>query len=103
MNGELNIIEDNTRNLSNQVHRLGNACHLHESYYGRMQDEVNSLRMYNKAQEGIIANLEYRIQIDEQQISHTDNRAMAAEIEVEVANQRLTDLMNKLARMFGGN
>ncbi|KAL4581270.1 hypothetical protein LXL04_017481 [Taraxacum kok-saghyz] len=99
---EMSIIEGNARYLSNQVQNLRDDCNRNEASIEIMRDEFNMTRMYNEAQEGRIANLEYRIQNDEHQIAYAKNRPRLAEEKANIVDQQLTDLMELLISAFGG-
>ncbi|KAL4572417.1 hypothetical protein LXL04_019193 [Taraxacum kok-saghyz] len=100
---EMSIIKGNARYLSNQVQNVRDDCNRNEASIEIMRDELNMIRMYNEAQEGRIANLEYRIQNDEHQIAYAESRARMAEEKANTVDQQLTDLMEILVRTFRGN
>ncbi|KAL4583225.1 hypothetical protein LXL04_007792 [Taraxacum kok-saghyz] len=100
---EMDIMEGNARYLSGRVQNLKDDCNRNEASYEIMRDELTAIKMYNEAQEGRIANLEYRIQNDEHQIGYAESRARIAEEKADTVDQQLIDLMKVLARILGGN
>ena len=100
VNEEMNIIEGNAYYLSDRVQRLRNECNHNEAVQEMARDEMNAIMMYNESQEGRISNLEYRIQTDDQQIMHTENRVRTAEERVSSVDQQFGELMEILLHML---